>query len=351
MILASIVGAFMLRDRGRLENVQTALDRHDFERADTDLRRYLASYPHDAEAHLLAAQLARRALVPVLPSEADPEPEVEKNQIGSRMRAEEHINLFRKHGGEVERARLERYLLRAQVGELEAVEGDLMALVRQDIPESARILEALAAGNLVRYRLAEARYCLDEWVKRQPQPPAFVWRGFIHERCREPARAEEDYRRCLELAPDNVEAVRRLADLLRSTESEEALRLYRVVTQQRPGDIASLLGQARCQAALGREDEARVALDELLRDHPNHGGALVERGKLDLGNPSGRSRGCGAVAAFPATTKPTLFCIDAWNWRETDDGGSGRLDDIEADINRLHEITVARALARRRSAF
>src|SRR5262245_60679064 len=44
---------------------QDAAKRHDYTVADQHLRRYLAARPDKAEAHLLAAQVERRAILPV----------------------------------------------------------------------------------------------------------------------------------------------------------------------------------------------------------------------------------------------------------------------------------------------
>src|SRR5579859_857648 len=135
--LASVICRNALINGKARQDPRAALDRGDFTSAKATLEEKLKSHPKDPELHLLAAQTARRALTPVLPSDEPGSSEsAAANPIGSRARAEEHLAAFHKHGGAPELERFERYLLRAQFGELDGIEGELMELVRKDIPES-----------------------------------------------------------------------------------------------------------------------------------------------------------------------------------------------------------------------
>src|SRR5690349_7026049 len=78
-----------------------ALDRRDFVAADTHLRAYLEAHPKSAEAHLLAAQTARRAITPVLPTEDGLEQSPAAwaaNSVGSYEAAEKHLAAYHKLG-------------------------------------------------------------------------------------------------------------------------------------------------------------------------------------------------------------------------------------------------------------
>jgi tetratricopeptide (TPR) repeat protein len=323
------------------DTTQDALDREDFAAADSKLKTRIEATPNDRELRLLAARTARRAIFPALPLDDDDEVEP-PTSVGSRQRAEEHLAIFHRLGGARELERFERYLLSAQLGELEFVEGDLMALVRKEIPESPLILEALAKGNLVRYRLREAKVCLDQWLKLRESAGAYLMRGWVQERWREPALAIEDYRRCLAIQPENLDAARRLANLLRTSEAEEALKLYRQVARSRPNEVGTTLGIARCEVSLGWKDEARRALDGLLRSHPNHVAALVERGKLELETPEKAEPWFRQALDYSPNdyeANTALYrCFSLAGKDEEARRQKAKLDDVEADIARLHEV-------------
>src|ERR1700736_847175 len=79
----------------QLRGARAALAEDDFDRADAHLTLYLEAHPGSAEAHLLAARTARRAMVPVLPAGVDgpdPSPGTEAvNSVGSYDKAEKQL--------------------------------------------------------------------------------------------------------------------------------------------------------------------------------------------------------------------------------------------------------------------
>jgi tetratricopeptide (TPR) repeat protein len=266
-----------------LRAAKQALERRDFAGAAEHLEVYLEARPRSAEAHLLAARTARRALVPILPVGDGLPPPWGGNAVGSFDKAEKHLAAYRKLGGVPELARFERHLLRAQCGDLAAVEADLLAWVQQGHPDALLILEALAKAYLIAYRLLEAQQCLSQWLERQEDAQPLLWRGWVRQRLSDTSNALKDYRRALELQPEHDEAELRLADLLEDfSQPKEALKHFRRLGQRQPDAPAVLLGQARCHYTLGEAEEARRLLDRLLARHPEDVEALIEYGNLEL---------------------------------------------------------------------
>jgi RNA polymerase sigma factor (sigma-70 family) len=198
-------------------------------------------------------------------------------------------------------------LLRAEQGDLAEVEPFLRREIRENHPESARILEALTKGYLRVYRLHDALWSADEWVKRWPDDAqAHYWRGRVYEQIPDlpwasgtvvqtngswgndvvivynPTAAAE-YRRAVELDPELDAAHLRLGEhLLANSAPQEASAQFERLRQRHPKDPAVRLGLARCALALGKPDESRKLLADLLAESPHDAPALAERGKLAL---------------------------------------------------------------------
>jgi predicted Zn-dependent protease len=249
---------------------EQALERKDFAAAQEYLTRCLAVRPGSAEAHFLAARAARRAL----------------NDKEMERRLREYQTL----GGAPELLELERALAAAQDGKLDRVEAPLLALVRQNHPDTVLILEALSRGYLCCFRLESADTALRLWLERQPDDvQALLWRAEAQERLLHIEEALAAYRRAVELSPDQDDARLRFAELLlRARKPEEAARHLEVLRQRQPDDTTVLLDLARCRWLQGEAEEARTLLDGGLAADPNNAGLLAERGRLDL--ESGRAK-------------------------------------------------------------
>ncbi len=232
--------------------------------ARAELAHCLDIYPDNARLHFLAGRCGRR--------------------LGDRDAAEEHLALSRRLGWAEEAIDLERALLRAQQGDLKSREEVLLSFVRRDHPDKVLILEALVQGYRGTYQLYRALDCLDLWLEMQPEnTQALLWRGQTRLLLDLHDWAQADYRRVVELDPDEDEGVRKLAELLlASHRAAEALPYCTRWRQRQPGDTGAILGLARCQAELARTEEALGLLHELLTVQPNHAAALALRGKLAL---------------------------------------------------------------------
>jgi len=251
-----------LRADYHLRNARHALDARDYDRADAELTRHLEFRPASAEGHFLLARLSRR--------------------MGRVPRAREHLDAARAAGFGEDAVALERHLLRAQDGDF----GGAEAVLRRAIENPAErfyVFEALSQGYTKTYRLSEARYCLNRMLEDEPENVyALVRRGWVLERLGDFEAAREDYRRAAVLRPDNLSARRRLADNLFyvARNASEAVDHYEAVWRESPDDPVVGVNLAQCRLQLGRPDEARALLDELLAAHPDDVAVLVERGKL-----------------------------------------------------------------------
>src|SRR5262245_14543753 len=200
---------------------QSAAKRHDFADADRRLRRYLAVRPDKAEAHLLAAQIERRAIEPRLEGDEDDEPEETQGpasaptKVGSYVAAEHHLREYKRLGGVPELIEMERILTLAQRGDLANVEPLLKDWVEKKHPETPLILEALMKGYLVNYRLGDVDSCLEQLIKIDESLQYLFVRAWMAYRGQDYDGVVAAYRRILELDPDNEDAEMQLASVLK----------------------------------------------------------------------------------------------------------------------------------------
>ena len=89
-------------------------------------------------------------------------------------------------------------------------------------------------------------------------------------RCSDISRFEQALARALELEPDNGPGTRLLADLnFQNGRFEDALQQYRRLLRQAPADAGLLLIAGRCEAELGRWDNAQQAFQQALDADPS----------------------------------------------------------------------------------
>jgi tetratricopeptide (TPR) repeat protein len=255
-----------------LPAIQKALDRADFARARELLTKALKDKPHDPKLLFLAGQTARRA-------EAFEEAEKYFKECDRLKVASDGVAL-------------ERALIRAQSGDLKDVETELVkAGEKEENPDGALILEALGRGNARIYRFSRALEFLSELLRRYPDNiPALLERAKVWGRAsvdnwgREPGHhpnAVADYRKVVELDPDNFEARLLLAEAL-SDDPNEAITEFEHLQKAQPKNAAVLLGMARCRIALSETDEARKLVDAILEKDAKNAAALRERAQVDM---------------------------------------------------------------------
>jgi Tfp pilus assembly protein PilF len=241
---------------------ERALERKDFAAAQDYLTRSLAARPGSADAHFLAARTARRAL--------------------NYDEAERQLREYHTRGGAPELLELERALAAAQRGNLDRVEGPLLALVEQEHPDSVLILEALSRGYLSSLRLQAAETSLRLWLERRPDDvQALWWQGEVQERLLRKEQSLAAYRRAVELSPDQDDHRLHFVELLlRARQPKEAAKHLDILRQRQPENTTVLLDLARCRRLQGQAEEAGRLLDAALAVDPNNAGLLGERGLL-----------------------------------------------------------------------
>jgi tetratricopeptide (TPR) repeat protein len=327
-----------------------ALEHRDFVDAAHHLDLYLKAHPTSPEGHLLAARVARRRIEPVLPGAMD---DVGRSAAGSSGSAESadqfrhHLAECRRQGGALKVVRFEEVLFQAQNGRLAAVEDDLQRRVAQDDPDALAILEALIKGYLLTYRLPDAEACLNLWLERKPEAQAHVWRGWVRERLADTGQAIADYRKAVELDPDNLRARLWLAEALTAAaQPREAAAQYEILLERHPENVAVAVGLARCCRDLDDMAKARLLLDDCLAANPDHVPALLERGKLALLSADSPSRAVAwlrRAADRAPHNYQVLFSLAQALQRagQTEEARScrERSQKIAADLQRLNELT------------
>jgi tetratricopeptide (TPR) repeat protein len=224
----------------------------------------VATWPTSGEVRFLAARAARRC--------------------GELAEAVRQLDAADERGWVQEALDLERSLVRAQAGELSAVEKYRTWCLTNDHPDSALILEVLAPAYLQRYRMDEARQCVTHWLELRPRClAAWMLEGDLAERRRNRTQAIAAYEQAVEIAPACRAARLALARLLVDFKrSSEALPHLEKLAEQQPGDAEVSVQRARCEQAEGRAAEAARLLDEVLAGNPRHAQALCLRGALEL---------------------------------------------------------------------
>jgi tetratricopeptide (TPR) repeat protein len=305
---------------------RSAAEKYHHAEAREHLEPCLRVWPRDGAVLLLAARVARRL------QEFD--------------QAEQFLDRYRAACGDDDDLRLERVLLRAHGGEVDPVKAFCRTLVDQGHPAAPLILEALTAGFLRNYRLAEASFCVDLWLERQPDDcQALAARGFLYELDMRPQEAVATYRRVIELDPYLDQVRGRLAgNLVDLNQAAEALPHLEYLCRHHPDDPALHVDLARCQTLMGRQEDATATLDGLLARQPRFAPALRDRGVLALQGgqmPQAEAwlrQACElAPGDYPAHYQLEV-CLRNGGKGEEAQKVQGRLKQIEEDNKRLRVI-------------
>lgn len=243
---------------------QSALDHYHFAEAREHLAIALHAWPSSWRIHLLAARSAR----------LDEAPE----------QAQEHLHYCQQSQPRAEEVLLEWALLRAQFGELTAVEDFLLDRLDRGSPQTPLIQEALIEGYLRTYRIGPALAGVEDWLKRQPNDTqALFLQGCIWLQVERPQTALTSYRRVLELDPQRDDARWRLSQcLLKLHLYEEASANLEYLHLHYPQKVQMTVELAGVRFQQGQVSEAQQLLDAVLAEHPYNEAALRERGRLEL---------------------------------------------------------------------
>ncbi|MCI0702286.1 MAG: tetratricopeptide repeat protein [Planctomycetia bacterium] len=304
---------------------EQALADRDYPRARELLEQYLTERPGDTHARLLAARTARRMKL--------------------YREAREHLHQCSADGGDAEQIEIEELLIEVQLGNEQPV-SRLRERARRDDDLALIILEVLIQHDLDTYQLGSALDGFTRYLARRPDDlQALLGRGFVWERFLNFSDALEDYRKAVAGHPESDRARLKLADtLLIVGTPEEALTHYRWLAERWPERPPVRLGLARCYRRLGQPEESVRLLDGLLKEFPNHGETLWERGELEL--EQGRASTAEpllkrAVRELPYDRRPhyalyrCLLTLDRPQEAET---VNTRVKQLDADLLRLNTI-------------
>jgi predicted Zn-dependent protease len=306
-----------------------ALDRQDFAEARRRLAPCLKVWFLGAETHLVAARAARRDR--------------------AYDEAEDYLRACRRLGARPDAVDLEYKLLRAQQGDLAAVEGYLVGRVLEDDPDTALILEVLTPAYFRTYQLANAAECVRRWLEWEPdRAQAWLWRGQLYQRAQNDQEALASYRRVVELDPDHREARLQLAGLLtQGYDPKEALGHFEYLRARHGNAPPVLLGLAHCHRLLNQPAEACRLLETLLAEEPGHGPALAQRGWLALESDSPAEaetwfRRAATAMPFEKDINYGFHqCLARLGKTREAEEVMLRMKRVEADLARLDEVTRA----------
>jgi predicted Zn-dependent protease len=288
LVVGGVIGSRYVSAWRHRRAAQLAAERGDFERAWHEMASPLEVWPADAQTHFLAARYARRA-----------------NRISA---AAEHLRICQDFEGVTRENSLESSLLRAQQGGLNDVESALHARVMKHDPDSVMILEALAKGYILVYRLNDAMIALGQLLELAPDHgQALFMRSRILNAAERTMLSIEDLRRAVDLYPDNDAWRQELAELyLEHHFPNEALPLLQEL-RGRSDCPEVLLDLARALRQCGEPEEAQRVLAELLAAHPEHAEGLAEKGQLE--KEAGRAEAAETILREAYRLDPTSYHI------------------------------------------
>jgi tetratricopeptide (TPR) repeat protein len=247
-----------------------ACQRFDFRAAQGYLLCYLQLRPTEAEAHLQAAQCARRA--EFLDDYEGDDPELP--QAASRQLAEAE-----RLGAPPETVAVERALadMRQPGGAWFNNERLLVDRVKKLTPDTPLILEGLIHAYLRHVNFEKALACEDALLRMEPgNLQGLLWRGRMRALLRQKPRAYEDLESALKLAPDFHPARYYLAEMMAAENRyHEAEPHVQILIEHSPKNLLVRLLWARCRIELGL-DSAGAELDAWLQDAPPHHPRLLE---------------------------------------------------------------------------
>jgi tetratricopeptide (TPR) repeat protein len=311
----------------QFQKAQSALERYDFSTARKHLQSCLRLRPDRFRFCFMAARTARRA--------------------GCYDEAQEHLEHCEDlTAGEDNLTLLESTLLRAQRGEVAAVESLLWSLVEKDHPEKVIVLEALARGYIQVYCLPLADTCLKRLLKEAPDhAEAWSWRAAIYDMLGHRSEAQQYYERALELRPDDDACrLRLVAFLQHANRVKEVLPHLQQLYEKQPNNPDVLLGLARYYRSTDQPGRARELLGRALDIQPDHAQALVEQARVDiLEKRLARAEAClrKALAADPSDKAVNYLlyqCLEKAGKTTAARRQWGKVKVLERDLNRTETI-------------
>jgi len=172
-------------------------------------------------------------------------------------------------GADPKAVRREQLLALAQTGQLDDIEAELVALLREGGSEAAEISEAYANGLARLARFDDAVSILDAWRLDFPNDPRPDYRlGRVQEHQQLYDDAEASYRQAISKDAGYFPARYSLGRvLLHQRRAEEAAEQFRTLLNI-PFPEAAQVELAIALKALGKSDEARALLSQVVETEP-----------------------------------------------------------------------------------
>jgi Tfp pilus assembly protein PilF len=244
---------------------QQALADREFAKAKAHLGNCLQTWPLDAEANFLMARAS--------------------SQVGDVPAWQVYLHRAEALQWPREDVDLERALRQAQSGDFTGLDDKLLGYLQSASPNEVLVLEALVKGYLENNDIDNALRWTLIWMKRYPDDwEPHLLRGRAFQQALAPtASIVGEYRRALELKPNQKETRRQLGNVLAlHADYTEALQAFQALLDTEPDDSTALLGVALCQFKLGNLQPAREILDKLLAIQKDDPAVLLLRAQVDL---------------------------------------------------------------------
>jgi tetratricopeptide (TPR) repeat protein len=321
-----LVGARHLSARHHFRIAQLALDRDDFDLAQQHLEICLQIRDDEPDFQLLAAKTARRR--------------------DDYDRADAYLTAYERLQGLGRATHFERQLLIAQQGDPDSVRQQLETAIRNRPDQAVTVLEALGKGYLNSFITTDALKCFNALLKIRPDHAmGLLWRGKTYESLDRFDKALPDYQRAVEISGSLDEARLCLGlALRRAGRSWEAIPHFECLRQRKPKSPEVLLGLALCRGDLHDLQEARQCLNALLAEHRDHGGALLELGRLEYhaGQTAAAEKLLRRAAALSPNDEDThralLLCLKTQGKDAEARNCLAQLEAIEAKLRQLDNL-------------
>ncbi|MDB5309322.1 MAG: tetratricopeptide repeat protein [Gemmataceae bacterium] len=260
---AAVAGGVLVRFQTHLRAARVEVGRGHNAAATRHLNTCRDLRPDHPEVLILAARVARRS--------------------GSWTEAETLLDRYWAKYGDEDRLVFERLLLRTTRGESGAMSPSLLARIEAGGPDAPLAREALVTGLLYQFRWRQAERAIADWLEAAPdETTAILLRGKLQEQRAQTSESLLSFRRVVELDPDHDEARLRLTTLLlQLRQGEEAVAHLDYLRHRLPDNPEVKVQWSRALALQGRAAEARAALTDCLRAHPDCPAALVDQGKCE----------------------------------------------------------------------
>ena len=203
---------------------------------------------------------------------------------GELRKMQKHLVAARDAGFELERLNREQTLAKAQLGEMRGAERELATLLNDARGDEQEICNAFTQGYLQIQQYEAARQLLTSWAGDFPEDPRPLFlRGTVQMNAELWKEAEADFRKALAVDPDHGQSAYHLASvLLTQKHPDRAMEYFRIAAQNKALKLSALAGEGHCYRLLGKPNQSRQKLEQILEVEPENVTANFELARLDL---------------------------------------------------------------------